>query len=79
MSESEWNCPNNCGTTGQLSAMQKLLHSSTCLKQENKEERIQNSPYVIRKPNSRAFDCPVCKKTLYLAPVEILKHKKQHK
>lgn len=77
MNDSHWECP-NCGTTGLLSPVQKLQHTSTCLKQEKKEESSQTSTDFIRKSNSRAYDCPECNKTLYLAPIEILKHKKQH-
>lgn len=32
-----------------------------------------------RNPNSIAFSCEECGKTLYMTPIEILKHKKSHK
>jgi hypothetical protein len=33
---------------------------------------------ITKKPNSLAYQCSQCNRTLYLTPTEILKHKKQH-
>jgi hypothetical protein len=33
---------------------------------------------VTKKPNSQAYQCSQCDRTLYLTPTEILRHKKQH-
>ena len=39
------------------------------------EEQRDISP---RKTNSIKYECPDCKKVLFLTPIEILKHKKSH-
>ena len=77
MNENEWSCP-DCGVTNTFSSIQKLQHSNKCLKQEKKENKREVSTAVSRKANSHSYDCIECQKTLYLTPIEILKHKKQH-
>ncbi|XP_054004317.1 probable ATP-dependent RNA helicase DHX34 [Hylaeus anthracinus] len=76
MSETEWNCQ-NCNMQAILTSIEKLQHQESCKQQHTKE--IEKHPESVkRKPNAQAYECPDCAQTLYLTPIEILKHKKTH-
>ncbi|XP_033607605.1 probable ATP-dependent RNA helicase DHX34 isoform X2 [Cryptotermes secundus] len=75
-SENEWNCP-HCGLDMNLDSIQKLQHMETCKPSQN-EQGADEEETVTRKPNSLAYQCAQCDRTLYLTPTEILRHKKQH-
>ncbi|XP_012137254.2 putative ATP-dependent RNA helicase DHX34 isoform X1 [Megachile rotundata] len=76
MSETEWQCQ-NCNMQAILTSIQKLQHQQSCNKQQtNETEKRSNN--VKRKSNAQAYDCPDCAQTLYLTPIEILKHRKSH-
>ncbi|XP_034943062.1 probable ATP-dependent RNA helicase DHX34 [Chelonus insularis] len=76
MAETPWKC-SKCDCEMIMSSMEKLLHQRSCnLLNGEKIEKTEKK--IVRKPNSKAYECPDCKETLYLTPVEILKHKKKH-
>lgn len=77
MCQNDWKCL-NCGITDIFSSIQRLQHQSMCSKEEIKDDSIKAFNPGIQKSNKLAYACPECNKTLYLAPIEILKHKKQH-
>lgn len=76
MQETEWHCE-NCDFRAILSSIEKLQHQNSCTITDpaNVDEESGNIPC---KANSRAYKCPDCSLTLYLTPIEILKHKKLH-
>ncbi|XP_014214500.1 probable ATP-dependent RNA helicase DHX34 [Copidosoma floridanum] len=76
MLEMEWTC-NICDFQGMLSSLEKLQHMSSCKKEEFVVNKAKSLP-ESRKKNTVAYDCPKCQKTLYLAPTEVLRHRKQH-
>ncbi|XP_012261756.2 probable ATP-dependent RNA helicase DHX34 [Athalia rosae] len=79
MIETEWHCP-NCSRNMIVSSIEKLQHQSMCLSGIASQEidNTSTEPVVEKKPNSQAYDCPDCKKVIYLTPIEILRHKRQH-
>lgn len=81
MIETEWHC-SNCGIQSVMTSIEKLQHQSTCfeknLDDRADDQRASTQPLVQQKPNSQAYDCLECNKTMYLTPIEILRHKKQH-
>lgn len=77
MMEIPWKC-NNCEIETTITSIEKLQHQQTCKNKNNSEIIKKMEKKIIHKPNSRAYDCPDCKETLYLTPIEILKHKKKH-
>lgn len=76
MCETNWICQ-RCNMEAILSSIEKLQHQSICTPSSVNEttDKVKN---VQMKPNSKAYNCPECSKTLYLTPIEILKHKRQH-
>lgn len=77
LQETEWHCQ-NCGLQAILSSLEKIQHQNTCIIANEISEDDKESKNVTRKPNSQAYECSHCSQTLYLTPIEILKHKKQH-
>lgn len=76
MMEVEWNCK-TCEFKGALSSFEKLQHMNTC-KVDDSKSNFKSSVPQIKKKNSIAYECQECQMTLYLAPTEILRHKRQH-
>ena len=76
MHETEWQCQ-NCDFQAILMNIEKLQHQDRCTVARATSVDKQ-SESVTRKPNSQAYECPDCSQTLYLTPIEILKHKKLH-
>ncbi|XP_018342156.1 PREDICTED: probable ATP-dependent RNA helicase DHX34 isoform X2 [Trachymyrmex septentrionalis] len=76
MQETEWHCQ-NCNLQAILSSIEKLQHQNSCKIADmiTVDAKSENS---TRKANSQAYECPDCLLTLYLTPIEILKHKKLH-
>ncbi|XP_018359215.1 PREDICTED: probable ATP-dependent RNA helicase DHX34 isoform X2 [Trachymyrmex cornetzi] len=76
MQETEWHCE-NCNLQTILSSIEKLQHQNSCKIADmiTVDAKNENS---TRKANSQAYECPDCLQTLYLTPIEILKHKKLH-
>ncbi|CAK1542274.1 unnamed protein product [Leptosia nina] len=72
-----WTCP-NCEISLCLSPLERLQHTNfTC---SSKEEEKEVKPVIKEvKPNGREYKCEICKETLYMTPVEILRHKKSCK
>ena len=78
MLQIEWTCQ-TCNYQSTMSSIEKLQHMSTCKKENAVEDDSQKSmPSSSKKKNVVAYECPDCQKTLYLAPTEVLKHRKQH-
>lgn len=77
MQETEWHC-NNCGFQAVLSSMEKIQHQNSCTEVTDAIDTNKESKNITHKPNSQAYKCPDCSETLYLTPIEILKHKKLH-
>lgn len=71
-----WSCP-HCDLSAPISPLQRQRHLSELHSEKapDEEEQIDVSP---KKSNSIKYDCPECKKPLFLTPTEILKHKKSH-
>lgn len=69
-----WTCP-NCELTSCLSPLERLQHTQFICssKPEKKEDKIVRRD---NRPNTKEYKCDICNDTLYLTPVEILKHKK---
>lgn len=76
MQETEWHCQ-NCNLQAILSSIEKLQHQNSCTI-ANMISADKESENITRKANSRAYECLDCSLTLYLTPIEILKHKKLH-
>lgn len=76
-STNEWNCP-HCGLAMNVESIEKLQHMETCQPSQNEQVADNEAETSKRKPNSQAYQCAQCNKTLYLTPTEILRHKKQH-
>jgi len=76
MQETEWHCQ-NCNLQAILSNIEKLQHQNSCKIADmiTVDAKNENS---TRKVNTQAYECPNCLLTLYLTPIEILKHKKLH-
>ncbi|XP_020296312.1 probable ATP-dependent RNA helicase DHX34 isoform X2 [Pseudomyrmex gracilis] len=77
MFETEWHCQ-NCDFQATLCSIEKLQHQNSCTVTNAKDEIDRERENKTRKPNSQAYECPDCSQTLYLTPIEILKHKKLH-
>ncbi|XP_012281786.1 probable ATP-dependent RNA helicase DHX34 [Orussus abietinus] len=77
MMETEWNCP-KCDIRATLTSIEKLQHQATCVKPTSETMDTKTESSAKKKSNHQAYECPDCKETLYLKPIEILKHKKQH-
>ncbi|XP_046400213.1 probable ATP-dependent RNA helicase DHX34 [Ischnura elegans] len=77
--EEPWKCP-NCELSAHLNAVERLQHREMCKKSTSEEgESSVEIAASSRKSNSQAYQCPDCDgKTLYLTPIEILRHKKSH-
>ncbi|KAJ2949643.1 hypothetical protein O0L34_g15568 [Tuta absoluta] len=73
-----WTCP-DCELFACFSPLERLQHRKfTCSSKEQKKETEKVKPREIR-PNAKEYKCEVCDETLYLTPVEMLKHKKSCK
>lgn len=59
-----------------LTSIEKLQHQQSCIKTSVKD--IEKHDSIKRKANTQTYECPDCAQTLYLTPIEILKHKKSH-
>ncbi|KAL6256792.1 hypothetical protein P5V15_011732 [Pogonomyrmex californicus] len=77
MQETEWHCQ-NCNLRASLSSLEKLQHQNSCTIAIDTTSIDKERENVTRKANSQAYDCFACSLTLYLTPIEILKHKKLH-
>ncbi|KAJ0175217.1 hypothetical protein K1T71_009358 [Dendrolimus kikuchii] len=70
-----WTC-SSCEISLCLSPIERLQHKYfTC---SSKVEKKEEAPKEARqnRPNAKEFKCEICNETLYMTPVEILKHKK---
>lgn len=76
MMEIAWNCQ-TCEFSGTFSSLEKLQHINSC-KSDDTQKNFKSSISQVKKKNSIAYECPECQKILYLAPTEILRHKRQH-
>ncbi|XP_069697285.1 probable ATP-dependent RNA helicase DHX34 [Periplaneta americana] len=74
--EEDWQCP-HCDFAANLEPIQRLQHLTTCQSTQDQQKAVEEE-FQRRKPNSQAYECAQCNKTLYLTPTEILRHKKQH-
>lgn len=70
-----WTCP-NCELSVCLSPLERLQHKEFTCSSRTEKKDVQKKPTKENKPNTKEFECEICKSTLYLTPVEILKHKK---
>lgn len=77
MYETEWHCK-NCDLQAVLSSIEKIQHQNSCIESTDTINIDKESKNITHKPNSQAYECPHCSETLYLTPIEILKHKKLH-
>ncbi|XP_032685966.1 probable ATP-dependent RNA helicase DHX34 [Odontomachus brunneus] len=77
MQEMEWHCQ-NCDLQAILSSLEKIQHQNICVIANEISGDNKESKNVTHKPNSQAYECSHCSQTLYLTPIEILRHKKQH-
>ncbi|XP_046966697.1 probable ATP-dependent RNA helicase DHX34 [Vanessa cardui] len=69
-----WTCP-DCEISLCLSPLERIQHKEfTCSSRTEKKE-VQTKVIRENKPNTKEYECEKCKQTLYLTPVEILKHK----
>lgn len=78
--EQRWEC-GVCRQTFNLTALQKLQHKMVCVRVEVREaepsEEEQRARAKSERPaNAKEFRCAVCKKTLFLSSVDILRHRK---
>lgn len=74
-----WTCP-HCGMPAALTSVEKLQHLQICQPGTTETEtKDSGEELAARNPNSTAYSCEDCGKTLYLTPIEILKHRKSHK
>uniref|UniRef100_A0A1B6D6A9 RNA helicase n=1 Tax=Clastoptera arizonana TaxID=38151 RepID=A0A1B6D6A9_9HEMI len=73
-----WSC-SHCGLTAALNSLEKLQHLYQCQPESiSLGDAASFTDEQPKKPNSEAYSCDTCKKVLYLTPIEILKHKRQH-
>ena len=77
MLETPWQC-STCKIEVILSPIEKLQHQVSCQKSNTDMSSSSAQTTHVTKPNSKAFDCSECGKTLHLTPIEILRHKKDH-
>jgi len=77
MLETEWQCQ-KCDFQAILSSIEKLQHQNSCMITDVTDKEDKKNENITRKPNSQAYECPECSRTLYLTPIEILKHKNLH-
>ncbi|CAB3244042.1 unnamed protein product [Arctia plantaginis] len=74
-----WTCP-HCDISVCLSPLERLQHEQfTCSAREVKKEVETPKTSKVNKPNAVNHKCDKCNKTLFLTPVEILRHKKSCK
>lgn len=76
MQKTEWHCE-NCDLRAILSSIEKLQHQNSCTIADTISVD-KESGNITCKTNSQAYECRDCSLTLYLTPIEILKHKKLH-
>ncbi|XP_043272720.1 probable ATP-dependent RNA helicase DHX34 isoform X2 [Venturia canescens] len=77
MLETPWEC-SKCEKEMILSSIKRLQHHSDSCTSSNTGKLIKNVGSGAAKPNSKSYQCPICKKALCLTPIEILRHRKQH-
>ncbi|XP_049871355.1 probable ATP-dependent RNA helicase DHX34 [Pectinophora gossypiella] len=71
-----WTCP-DCGISLCFSPLERLQHKQfTCSNRTEKKETETPKPVKDNRPNAKEYKCETCKETLYMTPVEILRHKK---
>ncbi|KPJ03134.1 putative ATP-dependent RNA helicase DHX34 [Papilio xuthus] len=71
-----WTCP-DCDISACLSPLERLQHKQfMCFSRtEEKKADVKTAPRE-NKPNAKEYKCENCNETLYMTPVEILKHRK---
>ncbi|XP_041981061.1 probable ATP-dependent RNA helicase DHX34 [Aricia agestis] len=70
-----WTCP-DCELAACFSPLERLQHKQyTCASRSIKKEE-EKAPVRENRPNAKEFKCDSCESTLYLTPVEMLKHRK---
>lgn len=80
MMETPWECC-NCHFRGIVGSVDKLQHRRVCNNQGSEEvveEGKKTESNSRRKPNCNEYECKACQKTLWLTPIELLRHKKNH-
>lgn len=78
MLETEWQCQ-KCDFRAILSSIEKLQHQNSCTITDATDKEDKKYEYTTHtKPNSQAYECLKCSQTLYLTPIEILRHKNLH-
>lgn len=71
-----WTCP-QCEITLCLSPIERLQHKQfTCSAKTEQKDKVERKPVRENKPNAKDYKCGNCGHTLYMTPVEILKHRK---
>lgn len=76
--EQRWECA-VCKQPFNLTALQKLQHKMVCVRQGIDAEAAETTAEEVqteRVANAKEFRCAVCKRTLYLTSVDILRHRK---
>ena len=66
--------------------VQRIAHHATCVEAEEADRKKTEdadgadlaAAAASAKPNSRAYECAECGRTLYLTSTEILRHKRSH-
>ncbi|XP_013170006.1 PREDICTED: probable ATP-dependent RNA helicase DHX34 [Papilio xuthus] len=71
-----WTCP-DCDISACLSPLERLQHKQFMCSSRTEEKKtdVKTAPRE-NKPNAKEYKCENCNETLYMTPVEILKHRK---
>ncbi|XP_044731151.1 probable ATP-dependent RNA helicase DHX34 [Chrysoperla carnea] len=78
--QTPWKCT-GCSIEYCFSTIDKLQHQAVCRPLQNNHHNHDELNEMDSKASSSktiAYDCKDCNKVLYLTPIQILKHKKQH-
>ncbi|CAB3383855.1 Hypothetical predicted protein [Cloeon dipterum] len=74
-------CP-NCNLPLSVLPIERMSHEMGCRSKEEIDREADVKEEVTCRPAGSdkypAYDCPDCKKTLYLPPIEVLRHKRKH-
>ena len=81
----DWTCP-RCEEEMYVGAVQRIVHHAACVEAEEADRKKTEDALgadvadaaASSKPNSRAYQCAECGRTLFLTSTEILRHKRSH-
>ena len=82
----DWTCP-RCEEEMYVGAVQRVAHHAACVEAEEADRKESEDALgaagladaaAASKPNSRAYECAECGRTLFLTSTEILRHKRGH-